>query len=45
MGDKGTGKTALFNMLQRKRFEESYTHTPQNRAAKVSWEFRCMFIF
>lgn len=44
MGDKGTGKTSLYNMLQRKRFEQSYSHTPQNQSTDIPWEFRCRFI-
>merc|ERR1712137_504735 len=27
-------------MLQRKRFDESYTHTNTNQSATVPWEFR-----
>mmetsp|Transcript_90753 Transcript_90753/g.135966 ORF Transcript_90753/g.135966 Transcript_90753/m.135966 type:complete len:416 (+) Transcript_90753:1-1248(+) len=40
MGDKSTGKSSLYNMLQRKHFEESYTHTTQNQSAQIPWEFR-----
>merc|ERR1712063_186447 len=40
VGDKATGKSSLYNMLQRKRFEESYSRTPTNQTATTSWEFR-----
>ena len=40
MGDKSTGKTSLFNMLQRKKFTDAYTHTNNNTSVMVNWSFR-----
>ena len=42
-GERNTGKTCLFNMLQRKRFIEEYVPTPEIQAATIDWSFKCKF--
>jgi GTPase SAR1 family protein len=39
-GDRGTGKSSLFNRLQGKPFATEYTPTETLQSAKVSWNYR-----
>jgi hypothetical protein len=41
-GDRNTGKTCLWNMLQRKRFVHDYIATPEIQVATIDWSFKCM---
>lgn len=39
-GDRNTGKTAIWHMLQRKRFTEEYIPTKEIQAATIDWGFK-----
>ena len=39
-GERNTGKTSLWNMLQRKRFIEDHISTKEIQVATVDWSFK-----
>lgn len=43
-GDRNTGKTCLWNMLQRRRFVEEYIPTPEIQIANIDWSFKCTLL-
>lgn len=40
IGDKKTGKSSLFNLMQKKNFKEAYIPTEEISATHINWDYK-----